>query len=122
MLKIHIVVASMVIVTFFLGVGVTLNFKPVEAQAEETPLYCYDPYGEEVEQEWEVDSTTVHINWLDSERGGEAWSSFYYDEETNSSLCAVYARRPEQILGDPDMDALGHEFLHCLIGEFHSDD
>jgi len=84
--------------------------------------YCYDPYGTGVIPEFEAKQTLVVVNWVDVGRGGDAGSSYYYDEETRTSICEVWVRMPEQILGDPDMDALGHEVLHCLAGDYHPED
>ena len=87
--------------------------------AEESSLYCYAPYGKQPLAEFEAGTALVVVHWIDGERGGEARSEFLYDASTDVSLCEIWVIRPEQILGDPDMDALGHETLHCLIGDFH---
>lgn len=81
--------------------------------------FCYAPYGTDVEPEFEAKQALIQIHWLSGERGEEAESSYYYDEETSTTICVIWVHRPEQVLGDPDMDALGHELLHCLIGDFH---
>lgn len=81
---------------------------------------CYAPYGTDVgEGEFDALRSLIEIHWLYGERGEEANSSWYYDEETDTSICVIWVHRPEQVLGDPDMDALGHEAMHCFIGDFH---
>lgn len=92
------------------------------AEAQPVLEYCYAPYGSDVQPEYQVGHTLIRINWLDQTRGNTVESEWIYDEATNMSLCEVWIRIPEQILGDPDMDSLGHEFLHCLVGGFHPED
>lgn len=84
--------------------------------------YCYEPYSTAVVTEFEAEQALVIIHWTDTGRGGDAASTLYYDEDTLTSICEVWVHKPEQILGDPDMDALGHEVLHCLVGDFHPED
>lgn len=81
--------------------------------------YCYTPYGVDVHPEFIADGGLVKMNWVEGERGMKAWASYMYDEETNQVICLITARMPEQVIGDPDMDSLGHEFLHCMTGDFH---
>jgi len=88
------------------------------AEGEEAQ-FCYDPYGTAVVPEFKATQTLIQVKWSGVPRGEEAGSSWYYDEETDTSICVMWVRMPEQILGDPDMDALGHEVLHCLTGDFH---
>lgn len=83
---------------------------------------CYASYGQAPEPEFEVKTTLVTINWIEGKSGPEASASWLYDEETNTTICVIIARRPDAILGDPDMDSLGHELLHCLTGNFHDED
>ena len=87
-----------------------------ESHAEE---YCYDPYGVSVTPEFVADWAFVTFNWVEGERGMEALASYVYDEDTNSTICVVTARMPDQVIGDPDMDAIGHEIMHCITGDFH---
>ncbi len=92
------------------------------AEAETETRYCYEPYGTAVIPEHIATQALIQIRWEDTERAGDANSSWLYDEETKTGVCVIWVRMPEQILGDPDMDALGHEVLHCLIGDFHPED
>lgn len=89
----------------------------LEAYGEE---YCYVPYGTGVHPEFVAGTSLVKVNWVEGERGMAAFASYMYDEETNSTICLITARMPDQVIGDPEMDSLGHEFLHCLTGDFHT--
>ena len=40
---------------------------------------------------------------------------------TSSNKCEVYAVRPKA-LNDKATKVLGHEVLHCIYGEYHSND
>lgn len=105
---------------FIFGYGLISFFADfIEIVSADEGMYCYMPYGQPVIAEHYVDSTLVTIHWLDQERGDVAWSEWVVDEEQSLSTCDIWAKRPMQPLGDPDMDALGHELLHCLIGDFH---
>ncbi len=104
----------------FVKIGVViilaLSVVAAEVYGEE---YCYVPYGVGVHPEFIAGTSLVKMNWIEGERGMEAWASYMYDEETNSTICLITARMPDQVIGDPDIDALGHEFLHCVTGDFH---
>ena len=85
--------------------------------------YCYKPYGTDVQVEFSAEYSLIKINWIKGGRGDvDSLASYYYDEETNATICVITARLPDQVLGDPDMDSLGHELLHCLTGDFHPGD
>lgn len=111
----------------FVTIGVlivlALSVFVTEAYGDETLEdeyeYCYAPYGVDVEAEFVADLSLVTIKWVEGEKGMEAWASYLYDEETNSTICVITARMPDKIIGDPEMDSLGHEFLHCVTGDFH---
>lgn len=104
-------VCSVCIVVFFM-----LLVTWTETHAEE---YCYEPYGAKVFPEFIADGAVVKMNWVQGERGMGASASYMYDEETKLTICLITARMPDQVIGDPDMDSLGHEFLHCVTGDFH---
>ncbi len=90
--------------------------------AKPDELYCYDPYGQPVIAEHYVDYVVLRVTW-EGERGEGAWSEWeiWIDEDDKEfTECEIHVPRPLQPLGDPDMDALGHEVLHCLIGDFHN--
>jgi len=82
--------------------------------------YCYVPYGVGVHPEFVAGTSLIKMNWVEGERGMAAFAAYMYDEETNSTICLITARMPDQVIGDPEMDSLGHEFLHCLTGDFHT--
>ncbi len=89
-----------------------------EARAEEI-CYCAEQYGVPVKPEYIADWAFVTFNWVEGEPGMAAHASYVYDEETNSVICVVTARMPDNVLGDPEMDSIGHEILHCVTGDFH---
>lgn len=94
----------------------------VKAEENEDGWYCYAPYGTAVIPEFSAERSLIEVRWLTQPRGVEVQSTWYYDEDTDTSICVMWVRMPEQILGDPDMDAFGHEALHCFIGDFHPED
>lgn len=100
---------------FFLGFAAGSLILAVSAEEE---LHCYEPYGQPVIAEHYADTMQVKVNWLFGPRGEAAWSEWELLAD-GSVDCEIWVHRPEQPLGDPDMDALGHEVLHCFIGEFH---
>jgi len=112
---INVIMLTLMILAMFADAG---------ADAPMTDEVCYEPYGDSVDFEFEAEQALVKISWVDPgdlEDGVEAESSYYYDEETNTTICLILAPRPVFVLGDPLMDALGHELLHCLAGEFHNE-
>lgn len=90
-----------------------------EARADEV---CYESYGAPVTPEYLADWAFVTFNWIEGEPGMEAHASYVYDEETNSVICVVTARMPDRVLGDPEMDSIGHEIMHCVTGDFHEEE
>lgn len=89
---------------------------------EETELYCYEPYGAIIEPKYILNGTIVAVEFIDAgdmPDGTEAYARWSVDFDANVSYCVITAVLPEHMLGDPRMDALGHELLHCLTGEFH---
>ena len=85
-------------------------------------MICYEPYGAPVEPEYILDGTIVLVRFVDSYTlpdGMAAYAEYVADFDANASFCVITTTLPEQTLGDPAMDALGHEFLHCLTGSFH---
>ncbi len=112
------------LLTAFLHSGTVRAEEPlVEVTLEVTAVeeYCYTPYPSPVTQEFKAARVLVEIEYLDTGRGELVESSWYYDEETDTTICKIWIRIPDDVIGDPDMDGLGHEFLHCMIGNFHSD-
>ena len=117
-MKLKYIVAGYVL----LALAVSLSYAP---RSEEVSEYCYDPYGQDVEAEHAVNYVYLRVIWNDNGRGGDAWSEWEIWEDENGEIfseCTVSVPPPQQILGDPDMDALGHEVLHCIIGNFHDEE
>ena len=104
-------------ISLMLALALLISF--TQSQAEE---YCYDPYGSPVTPEFVAKWSFIKFNWVEGERGMGASASYAYDEETNSTICVITVRMPDQIIGDPEMDSLGHEILHCVTGDFHPGD
>lgn len=127
------------LITFLLGILLALHwskailpdpqeFADVSAQLEEAltmcpeNLICYEPYGVPVQAEYVMDGSLVAITFVDESdmpTDTEAYATYYPDFETNMSVCVITAQFPTHILGDPIMDSIGHEFLHCIVGDFH---
>lgn len=91
-------------------------------------MICYEPYGGPVTPEYINPGAVVFVRFLPPEEiivDGEQTDGWSYSEPVVTpdgnlfTLCIIAAPMPEQVLGDPAMDTLGHELLHCLTGEFH---
>jgi len=83
---------------------------------------CYEPYGPPVIAEYFLRGSIVMVNFIDKDDmpdGYEAYAEYTPDFDNNFSWCLITATLPEQVLGDPAMDALGHELLHCISGAYH---
>jgi len=100
-------------------IGILIGSTLATVTLAEPVKYCYEPYGPYVEPEFIATRTVIEVVWLLGPRGDTAESSWHYDEETGVSVCKIWVRLPDQVLGDPDMNALGHEVLHCLAGNFY---
>ena len=85
-------------------------------------MVCYEPYGAPVEAEYVLTGAIVVVNFIDESEmpdGMEAYAEYVADFENNFAWCRITTLFPERMLGDPKMDALGHELLHCITGAFH---
>jgi hypothetical protein len=83
-------------------------------------MECYEPYGSPVEPEYILKGTVVKVNFVsEDELAGNEVGYAEYRVYGNVSVCHITAMLPEKILGDPRMDTLGHELLHCIAGSFH---
>jgi len=49
------------------------------------------------------------------------WQEAEFEDGTTGVICRIYGPIPTHVYNDPDMDTLGHEFLHCAVGGFHED-
>lgn len=110
---------NMVAVAIVLLAACALIYGTVASAEASVEEFCYTPYGTEVKQEFKAKQTLVVVNYLEQERGETVESSWLFDHTIETSLCEVWIRVPDQVLGDPDMDGIGHEFLHCIFGDFH---
>ncbi len=92
-----------------------------EAAETDSDLTCYEPYGSNVEPQFLADHAFIKVNYLTHPLpdGSEGAAMFIYDPETGISACELWVPVPMHVLGDPAMDTLGHELLHCLTGYFH---
>jgi len=64
----------------------------------------------------------VEVLWFhEDSRGGDAFAEWVVRDDGIAD-CTLWIHMPQQVLGDPDMDGIGHELLHCLAGNFHPED
>ncbi len=90
---------------------------------------CYTAYGAEIIPTDDVRNLLVSVNFYDTTEQlvlavGEdvaAWSECEVHPDKNIGWCEIWVVRPKRVLGDPAMDALGHEVLHGLWGDYHKD-
>lgn len=98
---------------------------------------CYLNEGEEVKPEYEATGLILVVHWFDTAeelRAAVAESEPGYDvtdlegfslctrmPELNAAVCDIWVQRPTHVMGDMNMDTLGHEVLHGLMGDFHDD-
>ena len=113
----------------------SLAFRGVQTRAIEPGVsYCFIPGDEKVKPDFELKHTSLKVNWYDTidevqqatdTKNIEGMSEWYVavDPETGEefSWCELWVPRPVSVNGDPNMDTLGHEVLHCLMGSFHED-
>ena len=107
-------------ITLAVFLGFAAGSLVLVATAEEV---CYEPYGQEVTGTHLVTNLVISVRWIDPEGSeDEAWSECEIQEDFNIGWCDIWVPMPVKVLGDPYMDALGHEVLHGLIGDFHESD
>lgn len=120
----------LILLGFMLGVAVRTAVPETSAaeeveETEEVTEYCYEPYGTDVTPEFKVTYSEVTIHWQDQPVGDNVYADWTLYEDEDGELwteCELWIRVPEKILGDPDMDGNGHEFGHCVLGDFHPED
>ena len=96
--------------------------QPLSDTCPET-MVCYEPYGSSVEPEYILAGTIVQVKFVSADElpdGFEAYAQWEVDTDKNISWCIITTTLPKQVLGDAAMDALGHELLHCITGQFHT--
>ncbi len=99
--------------------AVLLAFAISEAHAEQA---CYEGAEELVKPEYMIGNLLITMHWLPADQDdpeADGWSECLTDLENNIAWCDVYVTLPTHVLGDPHMDALGHEIMHGLTGDFH---
>lgn len=78
--------------------------------------------SEPIVAEFHAHQAIVKIEWVDEgdELLDEEWgaTSYYHDEETQTTICVITTSRPV-LVDDVWSDTLGHELLHCLMGDYH---
>ena len=104
------------------------EFDKKDAQLEEAfnacpeSMVCYEPYGATPQAEYVMAGAMVKVDFVDASAmpaGTEAYATWIPDFEENYSICIITVQFPSHVLGDPIMDSLGHELLHCITGKFH---
>lgn len=86
---------------------------------------CYEATGERVREEFRAETAiikVVYINGPMDYNGEKVVGLALYtglDPDTNTNICKLFVPMPTHVLGDDKMDTLGHELLHCLVGDFH---
>jgi len=106
-----------VIIVAVFGMLLLINLIP---DAEDKEEYCYAPYGGPVVAEHEATEVNLSVTWSHGSRASYAQAAWFVREDGTVD-CEIFVPRPHQVLGDPDMDSIGHEVLHCLIGSFHEE-
>ncbi len=83
---------------------------------------CYKPYGEPVTSTHHVTTLLISVHWIDpDDYDAEGASECLIEEHLNTGWCEVWIPKPVRVLGDPYMDAIGHEIMHGLEGDFHDE-
>ena len=129
-MKIHVEYLLILALTVILSISIFGAFvvDPLQAKLDEAlvtcpeSMVCYEPYGADVQAEYVLQGSLVFIHWVPEGTlpdDTEAQAEWEVDYDSNMSVCLITATPPQHVLGDPYMDALGHELLHCLIGDFH---
>ena len=106
------------------GAGVLSSYMHVEPPTPQPKQVCYHSSGEAVKPEFRADSTVIRVHWIKGTihyEGEEVvgLAKYLYDDDLNASICEIFIPMPQQVVGDADMDTIGHEMLHCLTGAFH---
>lgn len=104
--------------------GVIVGFFATMAFVADTcpeQYVCYEPYGEPVSPEYILKGAIVNVRFVDADSlDVDGYAEYELDPDGRPfSWCVITAPMPTQVLGDPAMDTLGHELLHCVTGDFH---
>lgn len=98
--------------TYNLDIGI--NFENFDSYFRSTPSTLQPK--ERVEIVWVSDSTMVNeqLESAGDYVAGTSRTSIY-----NDNLCLIYAHVPENQDDVQRIYALGHEVLHCFVGQYH---
>jgi len=85
-------------------------------------------WGEPEQQTFDVTTTSVIVNWYDTERELQialrdpelvGLSECEMRPRFNTSFCELWLVRPENTDDDFAFDTIGHEFYHAIKGPWH---
>lgn len=91
-------------------------------------IAAYGVIRGEVPNNFNITSTSVVVNWFESELDLQAevgdfeiagLSQCEYRPEFNHSFCELWLVRPLHLDDAYAFDTIGHEFYHALVGDFH---
>jgi hypothetical protein len=112
---------------YMLGVcvGMFAAYKFIDYNPDTCPenQICYVQHGDVVTPEYILQGAVVHVRWVDQSElpdGIDGFAEYELDPDGRPmSWCRITVPLPTQVLGDPVMDTIGHEFMHCVTGDFH---
>lgn len=102
-----------------------VNPTPQPKLAHRVSEVCYEAHGELVKPEFRADTAIlkiVYVNGPFDYNGEKVVGLALYtglDPDTDTNICKLFVPIPTHVYGDDKMDTLGHELLHCLVGDFH---
>lgn len=126
----NLLLGALVIVVILLAAIIMI----VESAAQDIDPICYENQGVIVQPTREMTNLLISVNWFDTldelesvlerrtgedQTGTEGYSECETYAERDIGWCEIWVVRPTYVLGDPNMDSLGHEVLHGLMGDYH---
>ena len=113
-----------IIAGFLLHLAIDITrTEPPTADTRSESMLCYELVGEEVKPEHFVHNAFISVKYVNEGAelpdGWEAMTQWVVYPDDDISFCTITIPTPTHVLGDPAMDAMGHELLHCLSGSFH---
>jgi hypothetical protein len=88
-------------------------------EPQEAVGWCETEDRGDVVPEFQYSRTFVEVRWSEADDEFYGKASWMIDEELELTTCVVEIPLPEKVWGSKEMDTVGHEFLHCVIGDFH---
>lgn len=125
---VFIFIATLVGSTLLLLAAANSSGAEPQRESASERLTCYENVGELVKPEFELNNVSLTVHWYNTveelgsatgQHDAEALSSCEHYPVANMAFCEVWVARPRNVVGDPQMDSLGHEVLHGLMGDFH---